>query len=270
MAKRLKAMGQSKYASGFTPTCHRGELERPYRWRKPRTVFVCSMGDLFHESVPDGFIMDVWRVIGENPLHTFIVLTKRSERARDWMSRWADTEEDDYEPKLVRGPEETRKAHKSGRAHLFADMIERWGEPPSGSAYPTYDWMDGMIRWPVALPNVWFGATMEHPDYLFRLNHLRQVPAVVRFVSMEPLLGTFADWFYSNAWEDLSFHGIHQVIVGAETGPGKRTMDEEVAERILKVAKINFGAKCFFKKNNDGSRLLRGRTYEEWPEERYG
>ena len=53
MARRLQAMGQPRYANGFELTLHPQALEEPLRWRKPRTVFVNSMSDLFHKDVPD-------------------------------------------------------------------------------------------------------------------------------------------------------------------------------------------------------------------------
>lgn len=91
MARRLEAMGQQKYTgltrmSGgrpkWTGNVHLDEasLEKPYRWRKGRMVFVNSMSDLFHDLVPDSFIERVFRAMRENPRHTFQVLTKRPER----------------------------------------------------------------------------------------------------------------------------------------------------------------------------------------------
>ena len=106
LAKRLKAMGQPKYqidgdprtsGPGFAITDHPDTLQLPYRWRSPRTVFVNSMSDLFHERVDLGFIADVFAVMAGCPQHTFQVLTKRSKRlaavARHFpghpMSGWA-------------------------------------------------------------------------------------------------------------------------------------------------------------------------------------
>jgi protein gp37 len=80
MARRLKAMGIEKYANGFDLTLHEGVLNEPYDWRKPRTVFVNSMSDLFHEEIPESFILATFRVMNENRIHTFQVLTKRAER----------------------------------------------------------------------------------------------------------------------------------------------------------------------------------------------
>jgi len=89
LAKRLKAMGQTKYQAdgdprtsgpGFGITAHPGALELPYRWRKPRVVFVNSMSDLFHARVPVEFVQQVFRVMAETPQHTYQILTKRARR----------------------------------------------------------------------------------------------------------------------------------------------------------------------------------------------
>ena len=86
MAKRLKAMGKKKYRNGFEVTCHPEVLDIPLKWKKPRRIFVNSMGDLFHPDVPDEFISKVWDVMWSAPQHTFLVLTKRSERMSEWIS----------------------------------------------------------------------------------------------------------------------------------------------------------------------------------------
>lgn len=89
MAKRLKAMGQEKYQTdgdsrtsgpGFGVTVHPDALAEPYRWRKPRKVFVNSMSDLFHARVPLAFVQRVFEVMADTPQHTYQVLTKRAHR----------------------------------------------------------------------------------------------------------------------------------------------------------------------------------------------
>lgn len=79
MALRLKSMGLEKYKDGFKIKMHPSSLKEPYSWKKPRMVFVNSMSDLFHESMPLSFIEKVFSVMKENPQHIFQVLTKRSE-----------------------------------------------------------------------------------------------------------------------------------------------------------------------------------------------
>lgn len=80
MARRLKAMGLTKYANGFQLTLHPDILQEPMSWKKPHNVFVCSMSDLFHEDVSYDFIDDVMRTIRETPAHQYQILTKRAER----------------------------------------------------------------------------------------------------------------------------------------------------------------------------------------------
>lgn len=84
MAKRLKAMETQKYKNGFNLTLHPDILKEPYSWRYPRTVFVNSMSDLFHEDIPLDYIRRTFKVMNENPQHTFQVLTKRAEILQDY------------------------------------------------------------------------------------------------------------------------------------------------------------------------------------------
>lgn len=80
LSKRLKATGMAKYRNGFAVTLHPDTLEIPLRWRKPRSIFVNSMSDLFHPEVPDDFIADVFDVMARADWHRYQVLTKRPER----------------------------------------------------------------------------------------------------------------------------------------------------------------------------------------------
>lgn len=91
MAKRLKAMGQPNYARGFDVALHEHVLELPLKWKKPQTIFVNSMSDLFLDDVPPEFIKKVFAVMVKAYWHTFQVLTKRSERLLDLSSElpWA-------------------------------------------------------------------------------------------------------------------------------------------------------------------------------------
>lgn len=79
MAKRLQAMGIDKYSNGFRLAIHEDSLNIPYSWRGSKMVFVNSMSDLFHKDVPLVFIQKVFKVMNENPQHTFQVLTKRAD-----------------------------------------------------------------------------------------------------------------------------------------------------------------------------------------------
>ncbi len=81
MTRRLKAMGQDKYADGFDIVkTHPATLLIPYTWKSAKVVFVDSMSDLFHKDVPIEFIKQVFHVMNDNPQHIFQVLTKRADR----------------------------------------------------------------------------------------------------------------------------------------------------------------------------------------------
>jgi protein gp37 len=80
MALRLRAMGQKNYANGFNLTLHESALELPLRWKRPQTIFVNSMSDMFHQRVPQDFIARAFDVMTRAHWHRFQVLTKRADR----------------------------------------------------------------------------------------------------------------------------------------------------------------------------------------------
>lgn len=92
MARRLKAMGQRNYSQGFDVVCHEHSIELPLSWKKPRVIFVNSMSDLFHESVPASFIEKVFDVMKRAAWHRFQILTKRADRLADLSPQldWPD------------------------------------------------------------------------------------------------------------------------------------------------------------------------------------
>jgi protein gp37 len=85
MTRRLKAMGMEKYANGFQVALHNDCLDEPLAWRKPHTIFVCSMSDLFHKDVPFGFVDKVMDTIRRTPQHRYQLLTKRAERMAEYF-----------------------------------------------------------------------------------------------------------------------------------------------------------------------------------------
>lgn len=156
--------------SRWNPVARRGtqiilrpqRVSQPLRWRDPRRVQVSP--DLFHETVPDGYIARVWDVMGQAGDHTFEILANDQDRMRAWVQRWADVTGDSEVsnnqsglPPMPRGPEAVRATYRSGRALLFAAMLDSMGEPPEGYAYPAYDWIEGQRWWPATLTNVTLG-----------------------------------------------------------------------------------------------------------------
>lgn len=113
------------------------------------------------------------------------------------------------------------------------------------------------LPWP---NNVWIGVSVENAEVMSRIDNLAQVPATVRFLSLEPLIGPL---------EDLPLDGINWVIVGGESGPHARPMKREWVESILRQCR-SADVPFFFKqwggvRKDLTGRKLRGRTYDEMP-----
>lgn len=201
MSKRLQAMGVLKYKNGFKLCFHPETLAEPYTWKKPRTVFVNSMSDLFHEEMPFEMIQKVFKVMNDNPIHTFQVLTKR------------------------------------------ADILLKHSK---------------YLKW---TKNIWIGVTVENQENVTRIDFLRKVNANVKFLSIEPLIGRI---------DYLDLENIDWVIVGGESGPGARPMDEDWVLKIKRQCQIQDTA-FFFKQwggtnKRKNGRLLEGQTWNEMPE----
>jgi protein gp37 len=239
-------------------------LDLPLRWRAPRRVFVNSMSDLFHELVPDGFVMRAWFTMLAAPRHTYQVLTKRPDRMRSFFTRWMDLDGESRQPvsQRERGPEATRRHHPSGRGRLFADYLDALGPLPPDCAYPTFDWMEGPRWWPRIMPrHVWLGTSIENDRFVSRADALRETPAAVRFLSLEPLLGPLPS---------LDLTGIRWVIVGGESGHSARPMDPAWV-RDIRDRCVAAGIPFLFKQwggrtSKAGGRELDGRTWDEYPE----
>jgi len=200
MALRLKAVGSPNYTKGFKVTLHHHALEIPLRWKKPRTIFVNSMSDLFHKNIPFDFILKVFDVMSRASHHRFQILTKRSGRLLELSSR---------------------------------------------------------LIWP---ENVWMGVTVENADCGFRIDDLRQTPAVIKFISFEPLLGPIPD---------IDLEGIDWVIVGGESGPNARPMRPQWAIDIRDQC-LDADVPFFFKQwgginKKKNGRKLDGRMWNQIP-----
>ena len=176
-------------------------LERPLSWKKPRMIFVNSMSDLFHDDVPDSFILKVFEVMRQARWHTFQVLTKRSERLVTIKSK---------------------------------------------------------INWP---GNVWMGVSIENVDFAKLADDLKRSGSIVKFLSMEPLLGPVGR---------IVLDGIDWVIVGGESGPGARPMNESWVLEIKRKCHA-IGIPFFFKQwggvnKKKAGRTLQGQLWDEMPE----
>src|ERR1041385_4209414 len=87
LALRLQAMGQRNYANGFSVSLHPHMLDLPLNWKKPQTIFVNSMSDLFHKDVPLQYIQRTFDIMRRAHWHRFQILTKRSDRLLELSSR---------------------------------------------------------------------------------------------------------------------------------------------------------------------------------------
>ena len=141
-----------------------GWLDQPLRWSRPRRIFVCAHGDLFHEAVPAEWIDQVFGVMLLARQHTFQVLTKRPRRMREYFE---GLRADD--PCL------------DGVGRLHSACAPRFGTDRQ--------WEEAMdAGWP--LPNAWLGTSVEDQDTANeRIPVLLETPAAVRWISAEPLLG---------------------------------------------------------------------------------
>jgi len=193
-------MGQPNYANGFALTLHEDALTLPLRWKKPQTIFVNSMSDMFHLKVPREFILKAFDVMQKASWHRFQVLTKRAER--------------------------------------LAQLSEH------------LPWAD----------NIWMGVSVENEAYSHRIDNLRETNAAIKFLSLEPLLGPL---------DNLCLDNINWVIVGGESGPGARPMNEEWVLSIRDQC-VTAGVPFFFKqwggvRKKQFGRTLQGRTWDEMP-----
>jgi protein gp37 len=133
MAIRLKAMGVDKYQNGFMPTMHESVLDEPLNWTSPHTIFVCSMADLFHESIPFRFIDRVMATIHGTKQHHYQILTKRAKRMAKYFSNrkvpgnvWLGTTVES--PAVKHRIDEIRKLQASIRFLSCEPLIEDLGK----------------------------------------------------------------------------------------------------------------------------------------------
>lgn len=179
------------------------KLSEPFGWKKGKRIFVNSMSDLFHEDLSFEFIAAVFGVMSKASQHTFQVLTKRPRRMLEFFE-WIRRQ---YEPTF---------GHPTG---FCREKAADYGAP---TRVKFGDWLP---KWP--LENVWLGVSAENRDmWAERVTLLHNVPAVVRFVSAEPLLGSLGD-----IGPELR-HCVDWVIAGGESGPGARPINPDWVQSI--------------------------------------
>ena len=142
MAKRLQKMKAEKYRNGFSVAVHESALSAPLTWKSPKLVFVNSMSDLFHQSVPDAFIESVFDIMNRAPQHTFQVLTKRPNRVvrMNERLRWTPNIWFGVSIESERWLERLRLLKKSG-AHVKFLSLEPLLGPLPDLELPGIDWV---------------------------------------------------------------------------------------------------------------------------------
>lgn len=216
---------------GFTPTFHPDRLDVPLHWRKPRRIFVCSMSDLFHEAFTEEQIDAVFNVFAAAPQHTYMVLTKRPERAKEFVGV--------VHPNLWLGVtvEDQRRADE--RIPILLDT-------PAAVRFISIEPMLGPVN--LTMCSIADGRTIDA---------LQSYEAIRR-----------ADGVWDN--RPVSRPSLDWVILGGETGPGARPMQPEWALDLYRQCKAA-GVPFFFKKAkwapNDGAYLtVDGSTMDVLPE----
>ena len=265
-------------------------LDEPLRVREPQKWFVANKGDLFGEGVENDQIAAVYGIMALAPQHTFQVLTKRAERARDWYQWIAN---DGSVSDFAEGGAATA-------LWTLVDYVDRPGHIITRATEKARK--RGRLQWPP--PNVWVGMSVEdQPRAEERIDLLAQVPAAVRYLSIEPLLGPvrLRRWLVQTACDNCSLGVMDAdnahlrgactcschprppfdwVIIGGESGPGARPCDLAWIRSIVVECKAagvpvfvkQLGARPVATYGEDwgGMKTLpkdrKGGDPEEWPE----
>lgn len=229
---RAKWTGEVRFNEGW--------LDQPLRWSRPRRIFVCAHGDLFHPAVPDEWIDRVFAVMALAPQHTFQVLTKRPERAAAYL----------------------RRVSAQALIEIWAAEAGKIGGDEAAVRVLQND--------RTALRNVWLGTSAsDQASADLRIPPLLDAPAAVRFLSAEPLLGpmmlvdrdpiklatgvaakpehrVYVSLLKGWGMGPYRRPGLDWVIVGGESGPHARPMHPDWA-RSLRDQCVAAGVPFFFK-----------------------
>jgi len=209
MATRLAGRFGYPEDDPFAVTLHPDRLEEPLNWKRPRTVFVCSMGDLFHEDVPWDEIGFVFHEMTRSPQHTYILLTKRPHNMYEflkWFRYQTGTEKEPPAPHI-------------------------WGLVTAENQERANERIPWLLKCPFAVRGVSIEPMLGPVD-------------ILPYLPYETDSGGFSPQGYPI---DATVPGLDWVIVGPETGPGARDMDLDGARQVrdqCQAAGVPFFFKC--------------------------
>jgi protein gp37 len=187
------------------------ELTAPLRLRQPATIGVQFMGDLFHEDIDDDSIAKIWSVMGLAGDHTFVVLTKRIERMREWVST-------------------VGMGGLSGHA-CDVPGIERYWKV--NNMMLNLDGPCAVAKRPLC--NVYLGVSAENQYRADeRIPLLLETPAAIKFVSVEPVLGPIE--FGNRYLLRRTGESIDWLIIGCESGAHRRPCKLEWVQPLVEEA----------------------------------
>jgi protein gp37 len=253
MSKRLAGRYGYPKDKPFAVTFHEDRLQEPLKWRNPSMIFVCSMGDLFHDDVETKWLDKVFAVMALCPQHTFLLLTKRPENMQKYITS-------------------KNKFGDSSICKAINDIPASLGNRV------------GCLEIPFS--NVWLGVTAENQrEANNRIPILLETPTIKRFVSIEPMLEFISldeldvyrsitqkidslsgYHFYPEKRATININKLDWIICGGETGQKARQMQVEWARNLRDQCKYA-GVPFFFKKLGQGKETPQDLMIREYPNE---
>ncbi len=239
-------------------------LTKPLHWRKPRKIFVVSMGDLVHESVPFEWVLKILGIIIATPWHQYYLLTKRAGRMREFLAPYPDGW-------LIReGMKYSSFSYEFFAINAVSNIVSDAMVRKANEYWKTnYDQsnrgkLDGPVPHPI--PNLHLGVTVENQDNVGRILDLVKTPRAAGFISFEPLLGRIdcpkidaPGRGPKNVLEDISY-----AFIGCESGPGARLCTQEDIRHVMRQCRVA-GVKIHVKQIPLNGKC--NKVIGEWPKE---
>ena len=287
MHTRLEHIKGSGYMDGkphFSVRLHPERLEEPLKWKKPQRIFVCSMGDLFHEDVPFPFVAYIYRMMALANHHTYMILTKRPERMRQFIEWYIERSvvegivsfADAYQHVLLGVTVENQQAADERIPILLqipaakrflsiepmvgpVDLYRAWWGKSGDPAFPwlgknVNEWLHCVILGGETGPK----ARPLHPDWARSVRDQCQAAGVPFF---------FKQWGEWSSWEMLNAAvATAQIKNGRATGRYElKAYGKIIAKDVLRDDIASSEGGMFRVGKKAAGHLLDGKEYREWP-----